>query len=84
MPGQEIFQPNPPPDPSQLDDAILKFAVQLDTNQYLSDDELQSIQLFRRAADYIAGGEFFPSLSRALSLTRHSHDLPSRQYPHRA
>ncbi|KAK1223327.1 hypothetical protein PQX77_013804 [Marasmius sp. AFHP31] len=59
MPGQEILQPNPPPDPSQLDDAILKFAVQLDTKDYLSKDELESIQLFRRAADYIAAAMIF-------------------------
>ena len=56
MPAQLLFQPNPPPDPSQLDDAILNYSVKLDTKNYLSDEELKSVQSFRRAADYIAAG----------------------------
>jgi xylulose-5-phosphate/fructose-6-phosphate phosphoketolase len=57
MPGQEIAQPNPPADPSQLSDAILEYSVQLKTKDYLVKDELKSVQFFRRAADYIAAGE---------------------------
>ncbi|THU99983.1 phosphoketolase [Dendrothele bispora CBS 962.96] len=59
MPGQQLFQPNPPPDPSQLDDALLQWSVKLDTKNFLSPDELKSIQMFRRAADYIAAAMIF-------------------------
>ena len=56
MPGQLLFQPNPPPDPSQLPDAILDFRVQLNTQGVLSSEELHAIKQFRNAADYIAAG----------------------------
>ncbi|KAF9000718.1 phosphoketolase [Cyathus striatus] len=59
MPGQEISQPSPPPEPSLISDNILQYAVQLDTTNYLSDEELRSIQLFRRAANYIAAAMIF-------------------------
>ena len=66
MPGQLLFQPNPPPDPSQLPDSILEYGVQLDLTNVLSAEELNAIKQFRRAADYIAAGVFFSS--RSLSL----------------
>jgi len=56
MSGQELFQPNPPPDPSQLEDAFVQLSVKLDTRNVLPPDELKSLQMFRRAADYIAAG----------------------------
>lgn len=56
MPGQELSQPNPPPDPSTLSNDILAQAVKLDFANFLSNDDLQSIQAFRRAANYIAAG----------------------------
>ncbi|KAL0580729.1 hypothetical protein V5O48_001287 [Marasmius crinis-equi] len=60
MPGQvDITLANPPPDPSQINDAILDFSVKLDTSNYLSNEELESVQLFRRAADYIAAAMIF-------------------------
>lgn len=58
MPGQELFQPNPPADPSQLPDSILEYSVKLNTKDYLKPDELKNIQMFRRAADYIAAGKY--------------------------
>ncbi|OBZ72463.1 putative phosphoketolase [Grifola frondosa] len=48
MPGQLLFQPNPPPDPSQLPDSILDYRVQLKIKGQ-----------FRRAADYIAAAMIF-------------------------
>lgn len=57
MPAQQISQPNPPPDPSLLPDSILDYAVELDTKDYLSSEELDGIRKFRRAADYIAAGQ---------------------------
>ena len=56
MPGQLLAQANPPPDMSRLSDDILKYAVQLNTHGFLSDNEHKSVQLFTRAANYIAAG----------------------------
>jgi xylulose-5-phosphate/fructose-6-phosphate phosphoketolase len=57
MPKQEIAQANPPPDSSQLPDALLKLKIDLVTSDALSDGEVEAIRKFRRAADYIAAGE---------------------------
>ena len=57
MPGQRLFQPNPPPDRSLLPESVLDFNVSLDTKNALSREELTAIKQFRRAADYIAAGE---------------------------
>ncbi|CCM00082.1 uncharacterized protein FIBRA_02109 [Fibroporia radiculosa] len=59
MPGQQISQPNPPPDPSQLSDSILDYRVQLKTKDILSAEESEAIHLFRRAANYIAAAMIF-------------------------
>ncbi|KDR79038.1 hypothetical protein GALMADRAFT_244780 [Galerina marginata CBS 339.88] len=59
MPAQLISQPNPPPDPSLLPDSVLDYAVKLNTKDFLAPDELEGIQLFRRAADYIAAAMIF-------------------------
>ena len=47
---------NPPADPSSLPDDLLRLSVRLDTKDYLSADDLRSIQLFRGAANYISAG----------------------------
>lgn len=57
MPGQQIAQANPPPDPSLLPDSLLDFGVQLDNKYVLSKHELNAVHKFRRAADYIAAGK---------------------------
>lgn len=56
MPGQELFQPNPPADPSLIPESMLDFSVKLNTSNFLSSDELKAVKMFRRAADYIAAG----------------------------
>ncbi len=56
MPGQRLFQPNPPPDRSLLPESVLDFNVSLDTRNILSPDELTAIKQFRMAASYIAAG----------------------------
>ena len=48
--------PNPPPGPSGIPDGISQLAVQLNTKDFLSPEDLHSVQLFRRAANYIAAG----------------------------
>jgi xylulose-5-phosphate/fructose-6-phosphate phosphoketolase len=57
MPKQEIAEANPPPDASQLPEALLKLKVNLETTDALSDAQVDAIRKFRRAADYIAAGE---------------------------
>jgi len=56
MPANFIERPNPPGDPSLIPDFVTGLAVQLETKDYLSNDELHAVQLFRRAANYIAAG----------------------------
>jgi xylulose-5-phosphate/fructose-6-phosphate phosphoketolase len=57
MPGQELLQPNPPPDPSTIPDSMLQYSVVLGTQDYLPKDELTSVKAFTRAANYIAAGQ---------------------------
>jgi len=56
----DVSMPNPQPEPSHLPDSILDCRVQLTTKNVLSQDELGSIQCFRRAADYVAAGLYHP------------------------
>lgn len=51
--------PNPPPDPSLISDDILQYAVKLNIKDYLSRDDLRSVQLFQRAANYISTAMIF-------------------------
>ncbi|TBU24036.1 phosphoketolase [Dichomitus squalens] len=59
MPGQKLFQPNPPPDQSLLPESVLDLSVKLDIKHALSDEELVAVKQFRRAADYIAAAMIF-------------------------
>ncbi|KAG5647371.1 hypothetical protein DXG03_000439 [Asterophora parasitica] len=59
MPGQQIAQANPPPDPSLLPEDILEYNVKLDTKHFLSEQELKAVDLFTRAADYVAAAMIF-------------------------
>ncbi|KXN91188.1 putative phosphoketolase [Leucoagaricus sp. SymC.cos] len=56
MPGQQLTQPNLPPNPSHIPDSISPQVVQLEYTKFLNRDDLTSIRSFRRAADYIAAG----------------------------
>ena len=56
MPGQLIEKPNPPPDASLIPESVLDLGVQLNIKDYLDKDELEAVQAFRRAANYIAAG----------------------------
>ena len=69
MPGQQILEPNPPPDSSQLPDALLEYRVKLDVKGTLSGDELEAVSQFRRAADYIAAGTYASSPCTYNALT---------------
>jgi len=62
---------NPPPDPSSLSDDVLQLSVTLDTKNYLSPGDLKSIQLFRRAANYISAGIVLSRKSSVTSMLIH-------------
>jgi len=57
MPGQLLAQPNPPPEPSLIPESILQSEVKLDTKNYLPSDELEGLQAFQRAANYLSAGK---------------------------
>ena len=57
MPGEEIDRPNPQPLPSHIDDHVLQLAVKLDKTK-LDEPTYAGLQEFRRAANYIAAGEY--------------------------
>ena len=84
MPGQLIDKPNPPPEVSLIPECALDLAVKLHTKDYLDKDDLEAVQFFRRAADYIAAGTRFsgvcPTAPFFLTLTI-SNDIPQRQCP---
>ena len=62
-------RPNPPPEDSRLPDAILQLGIKLNTKDFLSHEDLRSIQLFRRAANYIAAGDMAMIVHALPSLT---------------
>lgn len=79
MPGQILIQANPPADPSLLPDSVLQLSVKLDTKNYLSNDELKAMKMFRRTADYIAAGELFPRHGPPLTELDRSNDISESQ-----
>ncbi|KAJ7733403.1 phosphoketolase [Mycena maculata] len=82
MPGQILIQANPPADPSLLPDSVLELSVKLNTKNYLSDDELKSIKMFRRAADYIAAAMIFLNHNVLVERDITHDDIKSRLLGH--
>jgi xylulose-5-phosphate/fructose-6-phosphate phosphoketolase len=82
MPGQQIAQANPPPDRSLLPDSLLEYRVQLDTKNYLPENELAAITKFRRAADYIAAAMIFLKSNVLLQRELTSDDIKYRLLGH--
>jgi xylulose-5-phosphate/fructose-6-phosphate phosphoketolase len=58
MPGEEIDRPNPKPLDSSLPDSVLSLSVKLE-KLHISDNDLQALQDFRRASNYIAAAMIF-------------------------
>ena len=87
MPGQQISQSNPPPDASQLSDDILNWSIKVEHDNFLSKEDAKSIQMFRRAADYIAACKFMHQCTvyeERLSIS-YSDDIPDcRERPLKA
>ncbi|KAJ7672138.1 phosphoketolase [Mycena polygramma] len=82
MPAQILLQANPPADPSLLPDSVLQLGVQLDTKNYLPEDELKSIKMFRRAADYIAAAMIFLNHNVLIERDITHDDIKSRLLGH--
>jgi xylulose-5-phosphate/fructose-6-phosphate phosphoketolase len=56
MPGEVIDRPNPRALASLIPDAVLDLAVKLEKLD-ISDADLQGLEEFRRASNYIAAGK---------------------------
>ena len=67
MPAQLLTQPNPPPEKSLLPKELGALSVKLDLN-VLSQEELNDVKAFRRAADYIAAGTCSSSIFIELNV----------------
>ena len=63
MPGEQIDRPNPQPLPSHIDDNVLSLAVKLDKTK-LDESTYTGLSEFRRAANYIAAGQYQLVFSR--------------------
>ena len=63
MPGEVIDRPNPQPLPSHIDDNVLSLAVKLDKTK-LDESTYTGLSEFRRAANYIAAGQYQLDFSR--------------------
>lgn len=57
MPGEVIDRPNPQPLPSHIPEDVLSLAVKLEKTK-LDESTYNSLQEFRRAANYIAAGQY--------------------------
>ncbi|KAJ7911489.1 phosphoketolase [Mycena leptocephala] len=82
MPAQILLQANPPADPSLLPDSVLQLGVQLNTKNYLSDDELKAMKMFRRAGDYIAAAMIFLNHNVLLERDINHDDIKPRLLGH--
>lgn len=56
MPGEVIDRPNPQPLASQIPENVLELSVKLEKMK-INDEDLKSLEEFRRASNYIAAGK---------------------------
>jgi xylulose-5-phosphate/fructose-6-phosphate phosphoketolase len=56
MPAQQLAQPNPPAERSQLPESLLSLSIRLNVAESLSKTELHAIKCFRKAACYMSAG----------------------------
>jgi xylulose-5-phosphate/fructose-6-phosphate phosphoketolase len=76
--------PNPPPERSQLPESLFQLAVNLDDQKKstLTKDELNSIQAFRQAANYIAAAMIFLKENALLERPVKKTDIKPRLLGH--
>lgn len=92
MPGEVIDRPNPQAPPSHIPDVVQQLQVQLQRTS-LDQSACDALMKFRRAASYIAAGEFNALAIHTLSeltASLYSDDFPAgqcvveaRSYPRR-
>lgn len=68
MPGEVIDRPNPQALASHLPDSVSELSIQLEKLQ-IPEDDLQSLEEFRRASNYIAAGLYILPLEQKPQLT---------------
>ncbi|TFK49509.1 D-xylulose 5-phosphate/D-fructose 6-phosphate phosphoketolase [Heliocybe sulcata] len=82
MPGQVLYEANPPPEASRLPEELLKLRVQLDVTNVLTKDEVESLKRFRRAANYIAAAMIFLKSNILLEKELSHEDIKPRLLGH--
>ncbi|CUS13496.1 unnamed protein product [Tuber aestivum] len=82
MPGEVADRPNPTPTASDLPESVLDLAVKLDTKDVLPAVELNSLECFRRAANYIAAAMIFLRDNVLLERELKSEDIKPRLLGH--
>ena len=68
MPSEVIDRPNPQPLDSQISDSVSSLAVKLG-KLHISENDLQALQDFRRASNYIAAGKYTAQLGRYVKVS---------------
>lgn len=78
MTGQQLAEPNPPPEPSLLPDALLSLRVNLDYAKFLDNATLSAVQKYRRAALYVAAAMIYLRHNTLLSKPLSKEDIKPR------
>lgn len=81
MPGEEIDRPNPKALPSHLPDSVGELAVKLDKIQ-ISQEDLNGLEEFRRASNYIAAAMIFLSDNAYMERDLKHDDIKPRLLGH--
>ncbi|KZT39555.1 D-xylulose 5-phosphate/D-fructose 6-phosphate phosphoketolase [Sistotremastrum suecicum HHB10207 ss-3] len=82
MPGQELYQPNPPPEASLLPDSVLELQPHVDKEQHLDPPTLAAIKKYRRAALYITAAMIYLKENTLLERDLKPEDIKPRLLGH--
>ena len=84
MPTEFHEVPNPPPEKSQLPDSLLELAINLDNEKksVLTENELDALKAYRRAANYIAASMIFLKENTLLERKVKKTDIKPRLLGH--
>jgi len=82
MPTEILTRSNPPPGKSQLPDSMLSLEVTLNTTGFLTYEEKDAIQKFRRMASYIAAAMIFLKDNVLLERSLQFEDIKLRLLGH--
>jgi len=82
MPEQLLAQSNPPPEPSHLPKELASLKVELDYKNALSAQELNAIELFCKAGDFLAASMLFLKSNTLLERKVTKEDVKRRILGH--